>query len=217
MRQLRLVGGVEIMASNEVFRVEPGSPRMRVIARQGSYASERVVNATYAGINRVLAQSQRPAIDVQHELAEMALIELPDPLRDVAVTVMDGPFFSLMPFPSSGLHTLSHVRYTPHARWRDRTGEQPSDPYASLQGSARASMFPAMAADAARYMPLLRKTKHVDSIWEIKTVLVASEHNDSRPIMFRKDPELRGLVSVLGGKIDNIFDVLTEVEIFYGK
>lgn len=217
LEQIRSVGGIEISTSNEVVRVEQGSDRIRVVAQQGRYESVRVVNATYAGINQVLARSQRPAIEVQHEVAEMALVELPDPFRGVAVTVMDGPFFSLMPFPSSAFHTFSHVRYTPHARWKDSAGETASDPYASLQAAARRSMFPAMIADASRYMPMLRNVKRADSIWEIKTVLAASEHNDSRPIVFRPDPEIRGLVSVLGGKIDNIFDVLAEVEALYGK
>ena len=56
----------------------------------------------------------------------MALMQAPDVLKEIGVTVMDGPFFSMMPFPARGLHTLSHVRYTPHFSWKD---EQNVDPY----------------------------------------------------------------------------------------
>lgn len=35
-------------------------------------------------------------------------------IKDVGLTVMDGPFFSLMPFGLTGLHSLSAVHFTPH-------------------------------------------------------------------------------------------------------
>ena len=57
---------------------------------------------------------------IKHEITEMALIEIHSEIKDIAVTVMDGPFFSLMPFPSAELHTLSHVRYTPHISWIEK-------------------------------------------------------------------------------------------------
>lgn len=64
-----------------------------------------------------------PAVPLKHGLTELALVEVPDRHRGLGVTVMDGPCFSLMPFPARGLHTLSHVRYTPHAHWYDGGGD----------------------------------------------------------------------------------------------
>jgi len=48
----------------------------------------------------------------------------------------------------------------------------------------------------------------VDSLWEIKTVLPKSEVDDSRPVLYRENCGLPGITSLLGAKIDNIFDVL---------
>ncbi len=45
------------------------------------------------------------------------------------------------------------------------------------------------------------------SLWEIKTILPQSDANDSRPILFKRDTELPGVISLLGGKIDNIYDL----------
>ena len=53
------------------------------------------------------------------KLPRCVLFELPRQLKDFSITVMDGPFFSIMPFPSKNLYTLSHVRYTPHESWID--------------------------------------------------------------------------------------------------
>lgn len=46
---------------------------------------------------------------------------------------------------------------------------------------------------------------------ELKTVLPQSEQDDSRPILFHRHTELPGLVSVLGGKVDNIYDLEREL------
>lgn len=77
-------------------------------------SSRYLFNCTYSSINRINHISKRLKIPLKHELTEMALIKMPEAFLDFSITVMCGPFFSIMPFPSKGLHTLSHVRYTPH-------------------------------------------------------------------------------------------------------
>jgi hypothetical protein len=68
-----------------------------------------------------------------------------------------------------------------------------------------------MVRDASRYLPDIKTSKYIDSIYEVKTVLVANENNDGRPILFEKSEKIPGLYSVLGGKIDNIFDVIEKL------
>src|SRR5712691_4582285 len=48
----------------------------------------------------LLGASGARCVPLRHELAEVALVEPPPALRGCAVTVMCGPFFSLMPFPA---------------------------------------------------------------------------------------------------------------------
>jgi hypothetical protein len=69
-----------------------------------------------------------------------------------------------------------------------------------------------MVRDAARYMPILKECRHVDSIWEVKTVLPQSEVDDSRPILFKKDQGIKNLTCILGGKIDNVYDIPDELQ-----
>jgi hypothetical protein len=47
----------------------------------------------------------------------------------------------------------------------------------------------------------------VKSIRDVKTVLVKNEQDDGRPILFRRKPEGSRVISVIGGKIDNIYDL----------
>jgi glycine/D-amino acid oxidase-like deaminating enzyme len=164
-----------------------------------------VFNCAYSGLNQLHGDFSRTRTGLKHEITEMPLIQLPDALKGFGVTVMDGPFFSVMPFPALGLHTLSHVRYTPHLSWND---EADIDPYKKLEEYGCSSRFDRMLRDSGRYVPLILGSRYVKSLFEVKTVLVKSETDDGRPILFERHSECPGLYAILGGKIDNIFDVL---------
>ena len=84
-----------------------------------------VFNCTYSGLSQVETNPSNSLFNLKHEITELALIEPPSELQKIGVTVMDGPFFSTMPFPSKKLHSISHVRYTPHSFWVDKFGISP--------------------------------------------------------------------------------------------
>lgn len=164
-----------------------------------------VFNCTYSGLDRLRTAAARKTTALKHELTELALVQAPAPLADVGITVMDGPFFSMMPFPSRGLHSLSHVRYTPH---RELDATEGIEPAAMLASVPRHSRVDRMLRDAARYLPLAARARHVESLFETKTVLVKNENDDGRPILFERHADLPRCYSILGAKMDNIYDVL---------
>jgi len=168
-----------------------------------------VINTCYSGVNQFGGDFPGTHTSIKHEISEMGLMQMPPELADIGITVMDGPFFSAMPFPARGLHTLSHVRYTPHLNWEDKPG---IDPYARLAEYERASRVHRMMRDVGRYVPAILKARHADSLFEIKTVLVKNEADDGRPILFERYATLPGCYSVLGGKIDNIYDVFEKLD-----
>jgi len=164
----------------------------------------QVFNCTYAAINTLLIDSGLPIIPIKYELAEMAMIKPPAALKNIGVTVMDGPFFSTMPFPALDLHSLSHVRFTPRISWLD--GGQPTDQ--TLADIKQDSHWQLMLQDAARYIPKLTHAEYKKSLYIIKTILLKNEVNDGRPILHKSDYHIPGFHLVLGGKIDNIYDIL---------
>ena len=165
-----------------------------------------VFNCAYSQINKLLHNSNIPLLPLKHEITEMPLIEMPEELRYMGITVMDGPFFSLMPYPSLNMHSFHHVRYTPQYSWKDLDGY--IDGHTHLQSARLESHFPYMVKDAERYLPLVKQVKHVDSLYEVKTVLIQNEIDDGRPILFRKDYGVKNFLTIMGGKLDNIYDVL---------
>ena len=166
-------------------------------------------NCTYSGLNQFKGDFPGTQTHLKHEITEMALMQMPPVLRNIGITVMDGPFFSIMPFPARELHTLSHVRYTPHLSWKDEPG---IDPYWKMAHYHCETRTEHMVRDVSRYVSAVHQATRVDSLFEVKTVLVKNEGDDGRPILFEKHPELPGCYSVLGGKIDNIYDVLEKLD-----
>lgn len=207
--------GVNIRLATYVTEISNGPDNTLQIATEPERGADElltsryVFNCTYSGLNQFKGEYPGTQTGLKHEITEMALMQAPPVLTGLGITVMDGPFFSMMPFPARGLHTLSHVRYTPHMYWKDAQG---IDPYQKLKDYVRATRVDRMVRDVGRYLPAVLDAKYVESLFEVKTILVKNEGDDGRPILFEKHPELPGCYSVLGGKIDNIYDVLEKLE-----
>jgi glycine/D-amino acid oxidase-like deaminating enzyme len=210
--------GVEVLLNTEALSISQSAGQVTARVRLRTMdqlpdvevATGLVLNCTYSRLNRLLVASGAAVIPAKHELTELALVEPPAELSGAAVTVMDGPFFSLMPYPSRALFTLSHVRYTPQCSWLDRPGVPLSDGDGML--AHRESRFVHMVRDAQRYLPVMRGCRYVDSVWEVKTIMPRSEQDDSRPILLRRSAELPACYSVLGAKIDSVYDVEEALE-----
>lgn len=202
--------GVRFLPRTHVARVQAAGAGLVALDYNGTVIAQAslIVNATYAAMNSVLRASHAATMPLKHELAELVVIEAPPELARAAVTVVDGPYFSLVPYPPARAHTLSHVRFTPHATWYSGIGAADD----ASAAAARPSRAGHMLRDAQRYLPCLAKARPLDSIWEIKTLMPRSEHDDSRPILFRESAELPGLISVLGAKIDSVYDVEDALE-----
>ena len=205
--------GVKIRLDTQIEQIiSSASPApLHMIDRRGnSTPADYVFNCTYSGLNRI-AGITPTQLKLKHEITELSLIQLPPELENIAVTVMDGPFFSFMPFPDRGLSTFTHVRYTPHAAWVEAANDG-LKPYEMLENCDRATNFGFMIRDAQRYIPRLETATYQDSLFEVKTVLVRNEGDDGRPILFEVDVNEPRIVSMLGSKIDNIYDAFTAID-----
>lgn len=203
--------GIELRLATEVVGLEDHGGGVVARLSDGSEVSAAYAfNITYSQINAVLAKAGLPPARLKHEIAELALIEPPRELERIGVTVMDGPFFSAMPYPAQKLYSFTHVRYTPHDSWADNAALR--DPYRHFAGYAPESRFAFMQRDAQFYLPCLAEAEYRRSIYEVKTVLIKNEGDDGRPILYHRNPEASRVISVLGGKIDNIYDLFEAVK-----
>lgn len=178
-----------------------------------------VLNATYASVNQITAMLGYPPFRIKYELCEIILCTVSDSLKDVGITVMDGPFFSIMPFGKTGYHSLTSVTFTPHA-----TSYEPLPRFecqARSQGRCAPEQLgncdgcPAAPESAWKYMSRLAHKylrdeygfEYVRSHFSMKPILKASEIDDSRPTLVRVMKEKPTFVSVLSGKINTVYDL----------
>lgn len=207
--------GVALRVNSSARRLRPIDGGIEVTFEEDGHeavvTAARVLTCVYSRTNRLLADSGIAAIPLKHEIAEVALVELPAPFNKMGVTVMCGPFFSFMPFSPLGVQAFTHVRYTPHTEWNEGPNADVLDAYAVMAGTKLRSRFEHMLRDAVRYMPGIAETRQVGSLWEVKTVLPRSALDDSRPILFRRDMGMPEHACIIGAKIDCIYDVIDEV------
>lgn len=78
------------------------------------YQTGFLLNAAYAGTNQILDMLGFEKFPIKYELCEIILCEANDLLKQYGFTVMDGPFFSIIPFGKTGFHSLTSVTFTPH-------------------------------------------------------------------------------------------------------
>jgi glycine/D-amino acid oxidase-like deaminating enzyme len=210
---------IQLHNNEKAIKVKDDDGSIIVTTDLNTYQSKQVLNCSYSKINTLHRTSGLPLVGLKHEITEMCLVELPSRLKNLGITVMDGPFFSIMPFPSRGLHSLSHVRYTPHESWVDdiNTNSDRYDTHKYFKENTMKSNYRKMYADVVRYIPELKNMQYVDSISEVKTVLIKSEKDDSRPILFEPHFGIRNYTCIMGGKLDNIYDVFEELTKLYGE
>lgn len=203
---------VELALETRVDHVRPlsgGGINVR-LSGGGSVEAGRVFNITYSRLNDLLVRSGAKPFALKHELVEIALLYPPRVLNGLGVTVMDGPFFSVMPWPAAGAYSLTHVRYTPHCSWTDETAK--IDAYGVADKLPKSTRWRHMMCDARRFMPGLGEARWQRSLFDVKTVPIKNERNDGRPILLTEHADLPGLYSVLGSKIDNIYDLYEALE-----
>lgn len=199
---LRFSSTAKILSHDgEATIVEVGDKRIR---------AKTVFNCTYCNLEGVGASVRTP---LRHETAEIALIHPPADIAGLAVTVMDGPFFSTMPFPAMDAYSLTHVRFTPMTYWE--SGEFPSE--GERSGYSDSINADAMIRDASRYLPSLRNVQPIGSLFDTKSVMMARESDDGRPILYEESRDHPGVISILGSKMDNIYDVLNLLDQRYGE
>lgn len=178
-----------------------------------------LVNATYASTNQILDMLGFEKFKIKYELCEIILCDVNERLKGYGFTVMDGPFFSIMPFGKTGLHSLTSVTFTPHTTSYDATPtfacQAASDGYCSpaVLGNCNdckakpKSAFPYMANLARKYLREEYGFTYRDSLFSMKPILMSSEIDDSRPTVIRTYSTKPTFVGVLSGKINTVYDL----------
>ena len=220
LEELRKYPNVSILYNQRILSVDKNKEEFVLHMGDGREHHTRfLLNATYASTNQVSALLGFEAFKIKYELCEIILCDVNDKLRDIGLTVMDGPFFSIMPFGKTGQHSLTSVTFTPHVTSYDELPsfecQKKSNDFCSPQqlGNCNDCMakpetaWPYMSGLARKYMKSEYGFEYSHSLFSMKPILKASEIDDSRPTVVRKFCENPTYVSVLSGKINTVYDL----------
>lgn len=213
---------ITLLYNSRIEKIAKKNNTWEIIEKNNGHIScPFILNATYASVNQVLGlfEEKFEAFKIKYELCEIILCSTNKKLAEYGITVMDGPFFSIMPFGKTGYHSLTSVSRTPHETSYD------SYPTFSCQNHCRGycspqqlgncndcrnrptSAWPYMSKLAKKYLNDDLQFKYEKSLFSMKPILMASEVDDSRPTVikiFSKEPTL---ISILSGKINTVYDL----------
>lgn len=183
------------------------------------YKTGFVLNASYASTNQITSLLGFENFKIKYELCEIILTKANAALSPYGITVMDGPFFSVMPFGRTGLHSLTSVTFTPHSTSYEDCPtfdcQRNSEGYCTPNHlgncneciSKPKSAYPYMASLSKKYLKEEFSFIYKESLFSMKPILMTSEIDDSRPTVIRKMSENPTFVSVLSGKINTVYDL----------
>jgi len=178
--------------------------------------TDGIVISTYAGINAIRHTLGLQALPLSFELAEIILGSVTPDMSGVGFTVMDGPFWSMMPFGNSGFVSLTSVGITPLEKNRNlpvfhcqslRTGCTPL----SLSDCNTCHVKPSSGvAHQVQQMKLFLKNQDfftpTKSLLTVKSTLNTTEVDDARPTLIEKDRD-SNTWTVFSGKVSTLFDL----------
>lgn len=180
--------------------------------------SRFVLNATYASTNQILSIFGGKCFPIKYELCEIILCSVNESMKQYGFTVMDGPFFSIMPFGMTGKHSLTSVTFTPHSASYNICPEFDCQNLndgcsthrlgnCNLCASKPGTAFAYMSHLARKYLRDEYQFYYERSLFSVKPILVRAEIDDSRPTIIRKECTEPTFVSVLSGKINTVYDL----------
>ncbi|AEF81148.1 hypothetical membrane protein [Leadbettera azotonutricia ZAS-9] len=219
LEELKKYPKIEFFYNARLQSIEKGDEGYVIAAPGQTFTASFVLNATYASVNQILALAGYEPFAIKYELCEIILCDAKAHLNDVGITVMDGPFFSIMPFGKTGFHSLTSVTFTPHKTSYDALPTFPcqetSGGHCSSAQFGNCDSCPAKPESAWPYMNSLSRKylkpeydfAYRSSLFSMKPILKASELDDSRPTVIRRHSQNPDFVSVLSGKINTVYDL----------
>ena len=222
--ELKHFPNVKIQYNARIASIEKLNSAYKLTMRNGQvYETPFLLNSTYASTNQIIHSiknaGELPLFGIKYELCEIILCNVSGKLNGVGITVMDGPFFSIMPFGKTGYHSLTSVTFTPHVTSYESLPrfdcQNKSNGYCCPEQLGNCNDCPAKPETAWGYMSNLARKylkeeyrfEYVGSLFSMKPILQASEIDDSRPTVIRTLTEEPTLVSVLSGKINTVYDL----------
>ena len=207
-----------IKLKTHITGVETKGEKYELTLNDGSKVKcDGVFNTTYASTNQIIKLFDTEPFDAKYQICEMVLCDNPTKLNGLGVTVMDGLFFSLMPFGRQGGYSLSSVQYTPHHTIYDTMPKLPCQKNnvscnelqlnnCNLCPNKPQSNLNEMNGVVNKFISGIN-IKNEKSIFAIKILNPNADKDDNRLVYRKYEENEPFLVSIFSGKISSIYEL----------
>jgi FAD dependent oxidoreductase len=178
-----------------------GQKRLTTVSPRGTETGEfdYVVDCTYAHLNQFAEWFGGTPREFQFELVEIPVVRLRSPKR-VGVTIMDGPFCSLLPYGSTADSLLYHVE----SSVLDRVHAREYDPPECFD-----SNWESIVSQSSEFIPVVTDSRYVRSIFAVRVVDPKSQNDDARRSVLIDHGH--GCWSIFSGKLTSALRVAQEL------
>ena len=223
MDRLKAEPRIEVRMEQELLHAETEGDMWRVEVQDhakdeiSEIRAPVVINATYAGSNAINQLFGGANIELQHEISEMAFVAAPA-IQHLGLTVMDGPFGSIMPYGKAGLLSVSSVPYTHHRvsyehlpKFSCQTPESGCRP--DYMGDCNpcierpATNYRKMLAQMRQYFSGKVEWQYFFSYFTVKSKLQASFIDDGRPTEISQLRQNPHFYCIFAGKVNSIYEI----------
>lgn len=169
-----------------------------------------LINATYSDINRITATLGYDIGHNQYEYTVVPVIELDVP--PIGVTIMDGPFYTLLPFGKTDKHLLygveNSVIKTVTSKQMPKEWNIPGkSPFNFLD---KIKFFDKMKESVSFFIPEIKRAKIVDFLQGPRMVLAQNDKTDARPSVINLYDDK--YLTIFSGKIDHSIWVAEDIK-----
>ena len=196
--------------NTDVLTIERKSAGYSLSTQTGAKMSfDAVVNCSYADINRLTIQLGHKVEERQFEYTVVPIIEIDLPLQ--GITIMDGPFMTLLPYGKTDHFALYHVRHSVieteiSSTMRREWLSPEKGPFARLNKEA---YFQQMLQACKFFVPSLSDARLCGFLEGPRMVMAEHEKDDARPSILQDYGD--GYLTVFSGKIDHFSSIAESI------
>lgn len=193
---------VVVRTDTEVVAIQRSGASYRLLTGDGrTEPFDAVVNCSYDEIERLTGQLGLRVREHQFEYTVIPIVSADLPRQ--GITIMDGPFMTLLPSGKTSNFLLYHVERTvvavEHGAVHDPAWRDPvTAPFARMD---RDAFYRDFVARCAEFVPVLRSAQLVGWLEGPRVVLAHRDADDARPSIVEEP--CAGYVTVFAGKIDH--------------
>ena len=167
---------------------------------------DKVLIATYSNNNSVLSKlGVKNLIANKYQLVEKIIIKLPKELKKKSFVVMDGDFVCVDPYLGTDYHLLSDVKLskleTVTSIFPNFKSNKKNFLNKGIIKNIKISRFKKFIVNSSEYLPFLKKSKYIGSMFVVRALKKNKEKTDER--VTSVNHHNKKIISIFSGKWNN--------------